>query len=170
MQIYALRIALLAIIDVVLQFGEDMSTKGELLYHPINGTTEETWDGFSWPAFLFGIIWLAVKQLWVHFIVCLVLLFVTAGFAAIPIWIFYGGMGNSFHKKALFSKGYLTRAQYDQRQGNSTSSSAAGTESRNTAASHLSVADELAKLVQLRDSGALSEIEFSEQKQKLLNS
>ncbi|MBF6986752.1 SHOCT domain-containing protein [Cupriavidus sp. IK-TO18] len=147
-----------------------MSTKGELLYHPINGTTEETWDGFSWPAFLFGIIWLAIKQLWVHFIACLVLLFVTAGFAAIPIWIFYGGMGNSFHKKALLSKGYLTQAQYEQRQGTSMNMSAAAAESRNTTPSHPSIADELAKLVQLRDSGALTEIEFSEQKRKLLSS
>ncbi|SOZ73841.1 hypothetical protein CBM2626_U60003 [Cupriavidus taiwanensis] len=164
MQICALRIALLAINDVVLQWEKTCPPKENCSITRLTGPPRRP------PAFVFGIIWLAVKQLWVHFIVCLVLLFVTAGFAAIPIWIFYGGMGNSFHKTDLLSKGYLTRAQYEQRQGNSTSSSAAGTESRNTAASRLSVADELAKLVQLRDSGALTEFEFSEQKQKLLNS
>ncbi len=33
-----------------------MSTKSENLYYIINETTEETWEGFSWPGFLFGAI------------------------------------------------------------------------------------------------------------------
>lgn len=146
-----------------------MSTKGAMLYHPVNGVTEDTWNGFSWPAFFFGIIWLAIKQMWVHFIVCLVLLFSTAGVAAIPIWIFYGCMGNSFHRKALLSRGYLTQAQYRQRQETPATIKNADRELTNYALPNPGIADELTKLVKLRDVGALTELEFSAQKQKLLN-
>lgn len=144
-----------------------MSTKGEVLYHPTNGSIEETWDGFSWPAFFFGVIWLAVKQLWVHFIVSLVILFGTAGFGGLFIWIFYGFKGNEFHKSALLSKGYLTKAQYEQRKESGTS--AAGLVNAGGGSSTLNVADELTKLAQLRDSGALTDEEFTRQKSKLLS-
>lgn len=140
-----------------------MSTKGEALYHPINGSIEETWDGFSWPGFLFGVIWLAIKQLWVHFVVSIVILVVTAGLGAIPIWFFYGFTGNAIHKKSLLSKGYLTKEQFDQQKG-----SAIVAKGYNAGSMSSNVADELTKLAQLRDSGILTEAEFTEQKYKLL--
>lgn len=149
--------------------GEKMSTKGETLYHPINGSTEETWNGFSWPGFLFGVIWLAVKQLWVHFIVSIIIMLITAGFGAIPIWFFYGFAGNSIHKKSLLSKGYLTLAQYEATKVNTSKSAEAFSNHASIQTGSINVADELAKLAQLRDSGVLSESEFTEQKSKLLS-
>ncbi|AMP36997.1 SHOCT domain-containing protein [Ralstonia solanacearum] len=145
-----------------------MSTKGEVLYHPVNGSQEETWDGFSWPAFLFGVIWLAIKQLWVHFIISIIILVITAGFGGILIWFFYGFQGNAIHKKALLAKGYLTKAQYDDRQVAQRSSLSTAVPASTPAAARSHVADELVKLAGLRDSGILSEEEFTIQKSKLL--
>lgn len=141
-----------------------MSSPSETLYHPINGTAEETWEGFSWPGFFFGVIWLAIKQLWVHFLVSIIILFITAGFGAIPVWIFYGFTGNSFHKKLLLSKGYLTKEQFTQKTEREKNSSQSAKNSANTG-----VADELAKLAELRNSGILTEEEFLERKRKLLD-
>jgi len=145
-----------------------MSTKGESLYHPINGSIEETWDGFSWPGFLFGAIWLAIKQIWVHFIVSIIIVLVTAGFGAIPIWIYYGFMGNSIHKKSLLSKGYLTKEQFDQKN-NKAPTAFATANGVGSASKSSNVADELTKLAQLHASGVLTDVEFAEQKRKLLN-
>lgn len=139
-----------------------MSTKGEILYHHINGTTEQTWDGFSWPGFFFGAIWLLFKQLWVHFLISILIILATSGIGAIPVWLFYGFSGNSIHKKHLLSKGYLNSEQYAQnnrKRNNKLDSS-----------NIMSVADELSKLSELKNSGVLTEEEFSERKNKLLNS
>jgi hypothetical protein len=141
-----------------------MSSPSETLYHPINGTTEKTWEGFSWPGFFFGVIWLAIKQLWVHFIVSIIIIIITAGFGAIPVWIFYGFTGNSFHRKLLLSKGYLTKEQFSQKTERDKKSSISENKFTNT-----SVADELAKLAELRNSGILTEEEFLQRKRKLLD-
>ena len=92
-----------------------MSIQGEVLRHPINGTTEETWDGFSWPALFFGVIWLLVKGLYGHFLINLVVLVLSAGFAAPIVWIIYGFIGNGAHKSSLLKKGYFTNNQWDAR-------------------------------------------------------
>lgn len=34
----------------------NLSAKGAVLPQPVNGITGQMWDGFSWPAFLFGLI------------------------------------------------------------------------------------------------------------------
>lgn len=154
--------------QIHINFKESMSTKGESLYHPINGSVEETWEGFSWPGFLFGVIWLAIKQLWVHFIVSLIIVIGTAGFGSIPIWIFYGFAGNSIHKKSLLSKGYLTKAQFDQKN-NKSSSVFATADGAGSTSKPSTMADELTKLAQLHASGVLTDAEFAEQKRKLLN-
>jgi len=57
-----------------------VSAKGEILYHPANAYAEQTWDGFSWPGFFFGIFLLAAKQLWVQFIIATLIVIVTSGF------------------------------------------------------------------------------------------
>ncbi|MFX1679206.1 DUF2628 domain-containing protein [Mitsuaria sp. CC2] len=74
-----------------------MSSPGENLRHPLNGSIERTWQGFSWPAFLFGVFWLLVKGLYGHFLINVVLVFLTAGIAAPVIWILYGIIGNDAH-------------------------------------------------------------------------
>ena len=78
-----------------------MSTEGEVLYHPINGSKEQTWDGFSWPAFFFGVVWLLVKGLYAHFLINLVVLVVTAGFAA-PIVGLSTALSATVHTSRLF--------------------------------------------------------------------
>ena len=140
-----------------------MSTKGELFRHPINGSSEQTWDGFSWPAFFFGAIWLLVKGLWGHFAINIVLLIVTAGFAAPVIWIVYGFIGNASHKSSLVKKGYLTEDQWAQK-GHSTA-----TPSQAAAVSQKDNLTKLKELGELRSTGVLTDDEFNKQKAKLLS-
>ena len=139
-----------------------MSKPGVFLRQPINGTSEETWEGFSWPAFFFGVIWLLVKGLYGHFLISLVILIITAGIAAPIIWIVYGFIGNEVHKKSLLKKGYLTSAQWENQQNQHTSTPAPSNASQKD---HLS---QLRELAELRDKGILTEDEFSKQKSKLL--
>ena len=139
-----------------------MSTKGEVLRQPTNGSEEQTWDGFSWPGFFFGVIWLLVKGLYGHFLINLVILIVTGGFAAPIVWIVYGFIGNAAHKKSLLKKGYLTASQWESQRGNRTDLSAGPSQSQKD---HLT---QLRELGELRDKGILTEEEFSKQKAKLL--
>lgn len=92
-----------------------MSTQGETLHHPINGASEQTWDGFSWPALCFGAIWLLAKGLYGHFVIGLVLLIITLGFAAPVLWLVCGFVGNDIHRSSLLKQGYLTRDQWEKK-------------------------------------------------------
>ena len=137
-----------------------MSIKGEVLHHPVNGSQEQTWQGFSWPAFFFGVIWLLVKGMYGSFLISLVVILVTGGLAAPVIWIVYGFIGNDEHKKSLFKKGYLTSAQWEAQNAASAAPAAPSVQRDNAA--------QLRDLAELRDKGALTEEEFSKQKAKLL--
>ena len=139
-----------------------MSTRGVVLRQPTNGTAEQTWDGFSWPAFFFGGIWLLVKGLYGHFIINLVIAIITAGFAIPIIWIVYGFIGNDAYKKSLLNKGYLTSAQWENQQNQRTLTPVPSNASQKD---HLS---QLRELAEFRDKGVLTEDEFSKQKAKLL--
>lgn len=140
-----------------------MSTKGEVLYHPVNGSQEQTWDGFSWPAFFFGVIWLLVKGLYGHFLINLVIAIATGGFAVPVIWIVYGFIGNDAHKKSLLKKGYLTSTQWEARNASSAASVPSFSSFQRD---HVA---QLRELAELRDKGVLTEEEFSKQKAKLLS-
>ena len=148
-----------------------MSIQGEVLRHPINGTTEETWDGFSWPALFFGVIWLLVKGLYGHFLINLVVLVLSAGFAAPIVWIIYGFIGNGAHKSSLMKKGYLTNNQWDARNRPVPAVQPVpqvNANARPPAATPVLVADALEKLGALLDKGHLTREEFIEQKAQLL--
>lgn len=136
-----------------------MSTRGVVLRQPTNGTAEQTWDGFSWPAFFFGVIWLLVKGLYGHFLICLVVLIISAGFAAPIVWIVYGFIGNDVHKNSLLKKGYLTSAQWENQR---TPTPVPSNQSPKDLPS------QLRELAELRDKGILTEDEFNKQKEKLL--
>jgi len=138
-----------------------MSTKGEVLRQPTNGTEEQTWDGFSWPAFFFGIIWLLVKGLYGHFLINLVIVIASGGVAAPIVWIVYGFIGNDAHKKSLLKKGYLSNEQWATK--NSTHTDSATNRSQKD---HLT---QLKELGELREKGILTEMEFNTQKAKLLS-
>jgi hypothetical protein len=140
-----------------------MSTLGEVLSHPINGSTEQTWDGFSWPGFFFGAIWLLIKGLYGHFLISLVLIVITAGFAAPIVWIVYGFIGNGAHKSSLLKKGYLTKEQWKKKE------QPAATVQQQPPAAQKDHLAQLRELGELRDKEILTEEEFNLQKAKLLN-
>jgi hypothetical protein len=139
-----------------------MSTKGEVLRQPDNGSEEETWDGFSWPAFFFGIIWLLAKGLYGQFLINLVIILGTAGVAAPIVWIVYGFIGNGAYKKSLLKKGYLTKDQWERRNSSFSSVQNPNTQSQRDSAT------QLRDLAELRAQGVLTEDEFLKQKAKLL--
>jgi hypothetical protein len=113
----------------------------------------------------------------------LLLIVVTFGFAAPIVWLVYGLMGNEIHRNALYKKGYLTRAQWDERNpSRRIADAAAKTLEREAAAAaatkaaqaaltsrpQVSVADEIRKLADLRLGGFLTDDEFAQQKAALL--
>ena len=147
-----------------------MSTPGETLYHPINGTPENTWEGFSWPAFLFGAFWLVAKGLWSQFIMSLLLIIVSGGWAAPVLWILLGIAGNGIHKTSILKKGFFTKAQYDERYGSTTARNTERAAVGITSAPPKDMIDRLKDISDLRDRGALTESEFADQKARLMQS
>ncbi len=137
-----------------------MSMQGETLRHPINGTSEQTWDGFSWPAFFFGIFWLLNKGLYGHFLINLFAIVVTFGFAAPVVWVIYGFIGNDAHKSSLLKKGYLTNDQWGKKDQPHVIVQ--------TTQPQKDQVTQLRELAELRDRGILTEEEFSRQKTKIL--
>ena len=140
-----------------------MSTRGILLRHPVNGSPEQTWEGFSWPAFFLGVIWLLMKGLYRHFLINLVLLLVSAGFAAPLIWVVYGFIGNEAHKSSLLRKGYLTTEAWEQKNAPPSPSTAQA-----TPAAPVDSISKLRDLAELKSKGILTEEEFLVQKAKIL--
>lgn len=149
-----------------------MSTKGEVLYHPVNGSTEQTWDGFSWPSFFFSGIWLAIKGLWGQFVIFWLVALVTAGFAAPVLWIIYGCIGNKLHKNSLVKSGYLTELQWQSKstqQQPPVAPSNAPTLAQPPLPAQKDTIAQLRELADLKDKGVLTDDEFDQQKAKLLN-
>lgn len=134
------------------------------MFHPVNGTPEETWTGFSWPAFFFGIIWMLLKGLYVHAVITLIIAVVTVGFAIPVLWIVYGFIGNGLHETSLMKKGYLTERQHQQRRN---SAAVPAKTNAQPQSANYSI-EKLTALAKLRESGALTQEEFDIQKMKLL--
>lgn len=139
-----------------------MSTKDEILRHPVNGTKEQTWNGFSWPGFFFGVIWLLIKGLYGHFVISLVILIISGGFAAPIVWIVYGFIGNGAHKSSLLKKGYLTEEQWCKKENPVQAAQPSPSLQRND---HVT---QLRELAELREKGVLTEDEFIRQKAKII--
>ena len=131
------------------------------MYHPINGSVEKIWKGFSWPCLFFGFIWFGVKGMWGWVLVSLALAFCTFGVS----WLALPFFANRQHEQFLIRQGYLNEKQWDERK--QVNSNITNTESRNT--NIMSVVDEIAKLGKLRDEGLLNDEEFIKQKNKLLS-
>jgi hypothetical protein len=92
-----------------------MGMQREILRHPINGMEVQTWQGFSWPAFLFFVYWLVYKKLYGHVLLFFLVCIPTFGFAIPICWILCGIKGNDWHHKNLLEKGYLTEKQWDKK-------------------------------------------------------
>ena len=134
-----------------------MSTRGPILVNPNNGDRVQTWTGFSWLTLVFGPFWF-FKQLWLPGILALIVAVLTSGLA----WLVFAFFSNSVHRRSLLDSGYVDEAR---------ASAAAAASMASAVVSEpqvSSVADELAKLAQLRDSGVLTPEEFAASKAKLL--
>ena len=134
-----------------------MSKLAGYAYHPVNGSTEEIWEGFSWPCLACGFIWYMYKGMWGWGIIALILAFATFGIS----WLFFPFFANAQYAQSLLQKGYLNEDQWQQ-------SLTKGRHNSNKETSS-SVADELAKLAALKAQGILTDEEFSRQKSKLLS-
>ena len=130
-------------------------------YHPVNDSTEDIWEGFSWPCLFCGFLWYMYKSMWGWGIIALILAFATFGLS----WLIFPFFANGQYAKALLERGYLNEDQWSQRK--TTSRVAEKPDLKNRASS--SVADELEKLVALKNQGVLSDEEFNTQKLKLLS-
>jgi len=144
-----------------------MFAKEEILHHPVNGYEEQTWDGFSWPAFFFGLFWMLAKGLYGHFLIMLLIIAATYGLAAPLVWITYGFTGNEAHKISLLRKGYLTTAQWESRSAPSLTVS--NSSQAITTNQQRDVVTQLRELADLHDRGVLTDDEFSKQKAKILD-
>ena len=141
-----------------------MSREGETLFHPVNGSSEKTWVGFSWPAFFFGIFWMLVKGLYAQAVISILISVVTAGFGVPVLWIVYGFIGNGLHRKSLVKKGYLNERQYQK----SSNFEAQEPRKQSSQKSESDVVEKLTALAKLKESGALTQDEFEAQKARLL--
>lgn len=130
-------------------------------YQPVNDSTEETWEGFSWPCLLCGFLWYMYKGMWGWGIIALILAFATFGVS----WLIFPFFANAQYAQSLLKNGYLNEAQWNERK--QLSRRANRQEVKSYTAS--SVADELAKLAALKAQGLLSDEEFNKQKLKLLS-
>jgi hypothetical protein len=54
-----------------------LSTLATRAYHPINGSVEEIWEGFSWPCLFCGFLWYMYKGMWGWGIITLSLAFLS---------------------------------------------------------------------------------------------
>lgn len=138
-----------------------MSTFTRDVYHPLNGSRESIWEGFSWPCFFFGCFWYLSKGLWGWAIISFVTSIGTGGLA----WLVFPFFANGQYASALIKRGYLNEQQWkDKQQPISRATTPPPTQQETS-----SVADELTKLVILKDKGVLSDEEFERQKQKILS-
>ncbi len=144
-----------------------MSVRALPLYNPVNNVAEETWDGWSWPAFFFTGIWVLIKQMWGHAAIVWLVCICTVGWAAPVIWFVYGANGNRWHREKLLSMGYLTQEQFDEKKADA-KRLRAPTAPPTAPAPHVDVVERLSGLAKLKEQGHLTEEEFAAQKRLLL--
>jgi len=130
-------------------------------YHPVNDSTEEIWEGFSWPCLFFGFLWYMYKGMWGWGIIAAILAFVTFGIS----WLIFPFFANEQQARHLLKQGYLNEDQWKERQQLSRAVNGPSSNAQTSS----SVADELAKLAALKAQGVLTDEEFSKQKLKLLS-
>ena len=138
-----------------------MSSLAGYAIHPVNGSREPIYDGFSWSCLLFGCFWFLYKGMWAWGVMSFVMALLSFGLS----WFVLPFIANAQHAKFLIGKGYLTEGQAHER-GLATSQVASSMVAPSPPT--VLVADELGKLASLRDKGLLTEQEFETQKARLL--
>src|SRR4030066_254981 len=124
-----------------------MSKQVAKAYHPVNDSTEEIWEGFSWPCLFCGFLWYMYKGMWGWGIIALILAVCTFGIS----WLIFPFFANAQYAKSLLERGYLNEAQWNERKQTSRMANKPDVKSYTTS----SVADELAKLAALKAQGVL---------------
>ena len=127
-------------------------------YHPINDSTEDIWEGFSWPCFFFGFFWYLYKGMWGWAVISFFVSIATFGIA----WLFFPFFANAQYANSLLKRGYLNEKQ--QRLQASSVTNDSGPQQRESS----SIADELQKLARLKEQGILSDEEFQAAKKRLI--
>jgi hypothetical protein len=97
--------------------------------------------------------------MWAWGVIALILAFVTWGVS----WLIFPFFANEQHAKSLLKRGYLNQKQWNEKK------SGGNTQNAHSTQPVFSTADELAKLVALKDLRVLSDEEFTSQKKKLLS-
>jgi len=126
-------------------------------YNPTNGSVEEIYEGFSWSCLLFGFLWYIYKGMWGWGLISFILAIATYGFS----WLIFPFFANGQHAESLLKQGYLNEKQWKEKKDNNNQV--------NNQNNNSSVADELSKLVALKEQGILTDEEFLIQKDKLLS-
>jgi len=72
-------------------------------------------DGFSWGAFLLGVIWYAIYgvwgKFWLYLLLSILIASFTLGIGFIPLWLVMGFRFNKEHFEHLLSKGWKVQTK-----------------------------------------------------------
>ena len=88
-----------------------------LLVHPNSDLLfqEIETDGFSWGAFLLGIIWYAIYgvwgKFWLYLLLSIVISAFTFGVGFVALWLIMGFRFNKEHFESLLEKGYKLKVK-----------------------------------------------------------
>ena len=129
-------------------------------FHPTNGSTEDVWEGFSWPCFFFGCFWFGHKGVWGWAAISFLAAIFTFGIS----WLVIPFFANGFHANSLRKQGYLSESERCKQE---TIAEKRGVPIIQPTGLH-STADEIEKLSNLKDRGIISIEEFNQQKEKIL--
>src|SRR6266540_167567 len=77
-------------------------------YHPVNGSIEKIYEGFSWPCLFFGCFWYLYKGMWGWALIAFALAFSTFGIS----WLFFPFFANEQYAQSLLKQGYLNEEQW----------------------------------------------------------
>jgi hypothetical protein len=146
-------------------------------YHPMNGSTEDIWEGFSWPCLFLNPIWYLYKGMWGWAVISFLISGAAwgIGFSLLPLgiawfllpssiaWLIFAYFANAQYANSLIERGYLNEEQWQQRL-----QSSSVTNSQKQRRESSSIADELQKLAKLKEQGNLSDEEFQSAKKKLI--
>lgn len=119
------------------------------IYVNDQGKEIETFDGFSWFAFLLTPIWAFLNNLVMHAILSIVCAFTGIG---LIYWIVAGLKGNEWHRDYLEEKGFYPKGEKSIKKNSSNSNNL----------------DKLKQLSELKEKGAITEAEYNEKKAELL--
>jgi hypothetical protein len=83
-------------------------------YHPINGSTQDIYEGFSWPCLLCGCFWYFNKNMWGWGVAAIIISIMTYGIA----WLVLPFFANKQFADDLLRRGYLTEKQWTETNNN----------------------------------------------------